>query len=145
MKKEALVLAVIAATGARTAHGIDADTVAGVCQVYVPPTSMQTWSCPNAFTQVENFFEALVVDQVRVSALFAGPDYLVEREDLKTVFAPLSSTWRVEVSHMQCAFSGTHSASGLHTVYFTDGNEQGPVQLNSSFLQLFCDCGIDPP
>lgn len=138
-----LVVLAIVAAGARTAAAVEADARANLC-----PRGQETWVCSDAYTQLD-WFEAAFSDEVDVSAYFVGPGYYWTASDTKVPTVLNPATWRASVGYDSiCAFSGLHTAEGLHRAWVdSDGtlvvwDEQ--ISL-SYYYNPYCDCQGEIP
>jgi hypothetical protein len=107
-----------------------------------------TYMCSESFTAA-NFADAIVFSggQVKVHAIFQGPDYYVEKQIGTDIFWPIPSTWTVtaRLTPWRCAYSGVHTAEGRHSAH---GSQQGlplptygPRETLMFHVQHYCDCG----
>lgn len=148
------LLLLATAAGPTVAGALEYRSQAALC-----PKGSETWVCSRSWTQA-NAFEAVLFDEVTVEGQFFGPDYSAVLQDGSDIFLAIVSTWRAEVLYdRSCAFSGLHSAGGVHFGLKGDPNIAGGIGLPISgphytydyYYNFYCNCGStgggsqDPP
>jgi hypothetical protein len=132
-------------TGAWAAHAVTGTSTIDVCYVW-----SEARACGVAKTVIA-YPETLAYESASVDALWTGPSYGYPASAAHSV--PPSSlatvTIKVTLPQLYCLHAGTHEVSAYHAA---EGVEVIGWSLpdwsgtsSDIHIQLFCNCGSDPP